>query len=181
MGQGEGLNIRRGAAHLALEATAEGGQIGSGSQTKPNTMLFDEIRLPANLHMAWQRVRQNKGSAGIDGITVDDYPKWAQAHWQNVKRGLEQGYYCPQPVKRVEIPKPNGGIRLLGIPTVNDRLIQQAIVQRLQPVIDLIFSAHSYGFRPYRSAHQAIKAVQPYQSETPLRRGYRPVEILRPG
>jgi len=142
-----------------LEAQAEGGQTGSEPQTKP-MMILEEILLPANLHMAWQRVRQNKGSAGIDGITLDDYPKWAKTHWQNIKRGLERGYYCPQPVKRVEIPKPNGGIRLLGIPTVNDRLIQQAIVQRLQPVIDPTFSEHSYGFRPYRSAHQAIKAVQ---------------------
>lgn len=122
--------------------------------------LFEEILLPANLHMAWQRVRQNKGSAGIDGITLENYPSWAKAHWQNIKRGLERGYYIPQPVKRVEIPKPNGGIRLLGIPTVNDRLIQQAIVQRLQPIIDPTFSEHSYGFRPYRSAHMAIKAVQ---------------------
>ena len=123
-------------------------------------MLFEDILHPENLHRAWKRVRQNKGSAGIDGITLDDYPQWAQAHWLNIKRGLERGYYCPQPVKRVEIPKPNGGIRLLGIPCVNDRLIQQAITQCLQPIIDPTFSEHSYGFRPNRSAHQAIKAVQ---------------------
>lgn len=125
-------------------------------------MLFEDILHAENLHRAWKRVRQNKGSAGIDGITLDDYPKWAQAHWQNIKQGLERGYYCPQPVKRVEIPKPNGGIRLLGIPCVNDRLIQQAITQCLQPLIDPTFSEHSYGFRPHRSAHQAIKAVQSF-------------------
>jgi RNA-directed DNA polymerase len=122
--------------------------------------LFDEILLPANLHLAWQRVRKNKGSAGCDGISLDDYPRWAQVHWGNIKRGLHAGIYCPQPVKRIEIPKPNGGIRLLGIPCVNDRVIQQAIMQQLQALIDPTFSDHSYGFRPKRSAQDAIKAVQ---------------------
>lgn len=122
--------------------------------------LFEEILLPANLHLAWQRVRRNKGSAGCDGISIDDYPQWAQAHWSNIKRGLQTGIYCPQPVKRIEIPKPNGGIRLLGIPCVNDRVIQQAIMQHLQALIDPTFSDHSYGFRPKRSAHHAVKAVQ---------------------
>jgi RNA-directed DNA polymerase len=122
--------------------------------------LFDEILLPANLHLAWQRVRKNKGSAGCDGVSLDDYPRWAQAHWGNIKRGLHAGNYCPQPVKRIEIPKPNGGTRLLGIPCVNDRVIQQAIMQHLQALIDPTFSDHSYGFRPKRSAHHAIKAVQ---------------------
>ena len=105
-------------------------------------------------------MKQNKGAAGVDGLTVDQYLPWANAHWVNVNRGLEQGYYCPLPVKRVEIPKPNGGLRLLGIPGVNDRVIQQAISQILQPIIDPDFSDHSYGFRPNRSAHQAVKAVR---------------------
>ena len=122
--------------------------------------LFEEILLPANLQLAWQRVRRNKGSAGCDGISIDDYPRWAKAHWGNIKRGLHAGIYCPQPVKRIEIPKPNGGIRRLGIPCVNDRVIQQAIMQHLQALIDPTFSDHSYGFRPKRSAHHAIKAVQ---------------------
>jgi RNA-directed DNA polymerase len=88
------------------------------------------------------------------------YLAWAKVHWRNVNRGLEQGYYCPLPVKRVEIPKSNGGIRLLGIPGVNDRVIQQAITQCLQPIIDPDFSEHSHGFCPNRSAHHAVKSVQ---------------------
>lgn len=122
--------------------------------------LYEEILHPANLHMAWQRVRQNKGCAGCDGITIDDYPWWAKVHWGNIKRGLQKGHYIPKPVKRIEIPKSNGAKRLLGIPCVNDRVIQQAITQRLQSLIDPTFSEHSYGFRPHRSTHQAIKAVQ---------------------
>lgn len=122
--------------------------------------LYEEILHPVNLHMAWQRVRQNKGCAGCDGITIDDYPWWAKTHWADTKRGLEKGYYIPKPVKRIEIPKSNGTKRLLGIPSVNDRVIQQAITQRLQNIIDPTFSEHSYGFRPHRSTHQAIMAVQ---------------------
>ena len=106
-------------------------------------MLLEQILAPENLLQVWKRVKQNKGAAGIDGMTVDNYLEWAQAHWETVNRGLEQGYYCPLPVKRVEIPKPNGGVRLLGIPSVNDRLIQQAITQCLQPIIDPDFSEHT--------------------------------------
>jgi RNA-directed DNA polymerase len=122
--------------------------------------LFEDIFSSNNLRMAWEHVRKNKGSAGCDGVTIDDYPYWAKAHWTGIKRGLYEGIYCPQPVRRVEIPKPTGGIRLLGIPCVNDRVIQQAIAQQLNWFIDPTFSEHSYGFRPMRSAHQAIKAVQ---------------------
>lgn len=123
-------------------------------------MLLEQILASENLQQAWKRVKQNKGAAGIDGITTEHYLDWANVHWGNVHQGLERGYYCPQPVKRVEIPKPNGGIRLLGIPCVNDRVIQQAITQCLQPIIDPDFSDHSHGFRPNRSAHHAVKAVQ---------------------
>jgi RNA-directed DNA polymerase len=122
--------------------------------------LFEDILSSNNLQMAWKQVRKNKGSAGCDGITLEAYPYWARAHWHHIKRGLTQGIYCPQPVKRIEIPKLNGGVRRLGIPCVNDRVIQQAIAQQLEWIIDPTFSVHSYGFRPYRSAHQAIKAVQ---------------------
>jgi RNA-directed DNA polymerase len=122
--------------------------------------LFEDIFSSNNLRMAWEHVRKNKGSAGCDGVTIDDYPYWAKAHWTGIKRGLYEGIYCPQPVRRVETPKPTGGIRLLGIPCVNDRVIQQAIAQQLNWFIDPTFSEHSYGFRPMRSAHQAIKAVQ---------------------
>jgi RNA-directed DNA polymerase len=130
-------------------------------------MLLEQILASENLQQAWKRVKQNKGAAGIDGLTVDHYLDWANVHWASVHQGLEQGYYCPLPVKRVEIPKPNGGIRLLGIPCVNDRVIQQAITQCLQPIIDPDFSDHSYGFRPLRSAHQTVKSVQ-----NSIRQGY---------
>jgi len=122
--------------------------------------LFEQILSSHNLRDAWQRVKQNKGAAGVDGLSIAEYPTWIHAHWDNIKTGLEQGYYCPLPVKRIEIPKPNGGIRLLGIPCINDRVIQQAICQTLQPIIDPKFSDHSHGFRPNRNAHHAVKAVQ---------------------
>ena len=98
-------------------------------------MLLEQILASDNLQRAWKRVKQNKGAAGVDGLTIDQYLDWATVHWGTVNRGLEGGYYCPLPVKRVEIPKHNGGIRLLGIPSVNDRVIQQAITQILQPII----------------------------------------------
>jgi len=123
-------------------------------------MLFAQVLSSNNLRDAWKRVKQNKGAAGVDGLTIEDYPVWIHQHWAGIYRGLQQGYYCPLPVKRVEIPKPNGGIRLLGIPSVHDRVIQQAITQVLQPLIDPDFSAHSHGFRPNRSAHDAVKSVQ---------------------
>ena len=123
-------------------------------------MLLEQILASENLQAAWKHVKQNKGSAGIDGITLDDYLPWATAHWQNIRRGLLEGHYCPLPVRRVEIPKPNGDVRLLGIPSVNDRVIQQAITQILQPLIDPDFSDYSYGFRPKRSAHHAVYRVR---------------------
>ncbi|MCP3662966.1 MAG: group II intron reverse transcriptase/maturase [Gammaproteobacteria bacterium] len=122
--------------------------------------MLEAILESENLHRAWQRVRQNKGAAGIDGISLEDYPTWARAHWLGVCRALEEGYYIPQPVRRVEIPKPGGGMRQLGIPCVNDRVIQQAIVQVLQPLIDPHFSSSSHGFRPNRSGHDAVRAIQ---------------------
>lgn len=130
--------------------------------------LLEKILTPANLRQAWLRVKQNKGVAGVDGITIETYPRWINKHWEGIKRGLEGGYYIPLPVKRVEIPKPSGGIRLLGIPSVNDRVIQQAMTQVLQPIIDPDFSDHSFGFRPNRSAHQAVRSVQGY-----IKQGYK--------
>ncbi|NOR79379.1 MAG: group II intron reverse transcriptase/maturase [Methyloprofundus sp.] len=123
-------------------------------------MLLEQILSSENLRDAWQRVKQNKGAPGVDGLTIDHYPAWINTHWPGINQGLQQGHYCPLPVKRVEIPKSNGGIRLLGIPSVNDRVIQQAITQVLQPIIDPDFSEHSHGFRPNRSAHHAVKSVQ---------------------
>ena len=110
-----------------------------------------------SLRDAWKRVKQNKGAAGVDDLTIEDYPVWIHQHWTDIHRGLQQGYYYPLPVKRVKIPKPNGGVRLLVIPSVQDRVIQQVITQVLQPLIDPDFSDHSHGFRPNRSAHDAVK------------------------
>jgi len=115
-----------------------------------------------NMQQAWKRVRSNKGAAGIDGLDIDQTAVRLRSEWPAIREQLLSGTYRPQPVRRVMIPKPDGGERELGIPTVTDRLIQQALLQVLQPVLDPTFSPHSYGFRPGRSAHQAIHAAQAY-------------------
>jgi group II intron reverse transcriptase/maturase len=111
---------------------------------------------------ALKRVERNKGAAGVDGMEVKDLSGYLKAHWKEVREALESGKYRPSPVRRVEIPKPDGGVRQLGIPTVLDRLIQQAIAQVLMPMFEAVFSPHSYGFRPGRSAHQAVQKSQEY-------------------
>jgi RNA-directed DNA polymerase len=117
---------------------------------------------PANLRKALARVRRNKGSPGVDGMSTEDLPAYLREHWARLRSELLTGLYQPQPVKRVEIPKPGGGKRQLGIPTVLDRFIQQALLQVLQPQIDPSFSSQSYGFRPGRSAHDAVCQAQRY-------------------
>lgn len=114
--------------------------------------MLEQILSEANLNRAWKQVRANQGAAGVDGITIDDFPAYIREHWPSVKQALLDGTYRPLPVKRVEIPKRSGGKRPLGIPTVLDRLIQQAILQVLQPIFDPTFSKWSFGFRPNRSA-----------------------------
>ena len=125
-------------------------------------LLMEEIVKRENLRMALRRVMQNKGGPGIDGMTVKKVSGYLKKHWPEIRGQLLAGTYQPRPVKRVEIPKPDGGIRKLGIPTVLDRFIQQAIMQVLQNYWDKTFSEHSYGFRPGRSAHQAISRSQQY-------------------
>ncbi len=115
-----------------------------------------------NLQRAWKRVRSNKGAAGIDGLDIDQTATWLRTAWPGIRDQLVAGTYRPQPVRRVTIPKPDGGERALGIPTVTDRLIQQALLQVLQPILDPTFSDHSYGFRPGRCAHDAVLAAQSY-------------------
>ena len=112
-----------------------------------------------NLAQAWKRVKANRGAAGIDGMEVGDFPAFMREHWEMLRNKLEIGSYKPSPVRRVDIPKDGGGKRPLGIPTVLDRLIQQAIAQVLTPLYDPTFSEHSHGFRPMRSAHDAIKEM----------------------
>jgi RNA-directed DNA polymerase len=130
--------------------------------------LMEEACERENCKQALARVKANKGSAGVDGMTVLQLPEHLKQHWPVIREQLLSGNYKPQPVKRVEIPKPDGGVRKLGIPTVLDRFIQQAVMQVLQRRWDRTFSEHSYGFRPGRSAHQAVAAAQKYIAE-----GYR--------
>ena len=130
--------------------------------------LMEEVCERENCKQALARVKANKGSAGVDGMTVQQLPEHLKQQWPVIREQLLSGTYKPQPVKRVEIPKPDGGIRKLGIPTVLDRLIQQAVMQVLQRRWDRTFSEHSYGFRPGRSAHQAVEQAQKYIAE-----GYR--------
>ena len=127
--------------------------------------LMEEVCERENCEQALARVKSNKGSAGIDGMTVEELPNYLKKHWPIMREQLLSGTYKPQPVKRVEIPKPDGGIRQLGIPTVLDRFIQQAVMQVLQRSWDETFSDHSYGFRPGRSAHQAVTKAQQYIAE----------------
>ena len=124
--------------------------------------LMEEVCQRSNLKKALQRVRRNKGCPGVDGMTVDDLPDYLKEHWLGIRDELLNGTYRPQPVKRVEIDKPGGGMRKLGIPTVLDRFIQQALLQVLQKLWDPTFSEHSFGFRPGRSAHQAVCRAQEY-------------------
>jgi len=130
--------------------------------------LMEEVCERENCKQALARVKANKGSAGVDGMTVPQLPEYLKQHWPAIREQLLSGTYKPQPVKRVEIPKPDGGVRKLGIPTVLDRFIQQAVMQVLQRRWDRTFSEHSYGFRPGRSAHQAVEQAQKHVAE-----GYR--------
>jgi RNA-directed DNA polymerase len=114
-----------------------------------------------NVRAAYRRVVRNGGAAGVDGMKVDELAAHCRAHWPRIREELLSGRYRPQPVRRVEIPKPGGkGVRMLGIPTVVDRLVQQALLQSLTPIFDPTFSEASYGFRPGRSAHQAVRSAR---------------------
>src|SRR5437899_5288187 len=162
---------------LALEPVGQGETPVSGYQgtepfvAKPTTespaaeQVMEEVCDRANLVRAWKRVRRNKGSPGVDGMTIDDAKDYLREHWPSIRSQLLDGTYQPQPVKRVELPKPDGGIRKLGVPCVVDRLIQQALLQVLQGRWDPTFSEYSYGFRPGRSAHQAVAQAQQYIAE----------------
>jgi len=136
----------------------------------PEQSLLEQVVDPANLECAWKQVRRNRGAPGPDGMTIKEFEPWAQTNWQSVRQQLLDGTYRPAPVRRKSIPKPNGGERLLGIPNVLDRFIQQAILQVLTPLFDPSFSDSSHGFRPKRSAHGAAK-----QAQRTIRQGYQHV------
>ena len=132
--------------------------------------LLSQALARANLVMAWKRVKANRGSAGVDGKSIAETAEDLKTHWPRIREALLDGSYRPAPVRRVQIPKPGGGMRELGIPTVTDRLIQQALLQVLQPIIDPTFSEHSYGFRPGRRARDAVLMAQRHVQD-----GYRVV------
>jgi len=134
----------------------------------PNEHLLERIFSRENMLRAWKRVKANKGASGVDGMSIAEFPSFTRGRWEDIRRSLLEGTYQPSPVLRVEIPKVDGGTRPLGIPTVLDRLIQQAIAQVLGLIFDHTFSESSFGFRPGRSAHDAVRKAREY-----IREGYR--------
>jgi group II intron reverse transcriptase/maturase len=132
------------------------------SKGKANAELWDRVWERQNLFSALARVERNGGAPGIDGMLVDELRPYLKTHWLEIRVALDQPTYQPSAVRRVEIPKPDGGVRLLGIPTVIDRFLQQAMAQALTPLFEPLFSPASYGFRPGRNAHQAIQQAQAY-------------------
>ncbi len=163
------LEEDRGEAPKGLSEGTESSRGKRGTESPAITeQLMEEVCERENCKQALRRVKANKGSAGVDGMTVQQLPEHLKQHWPAIREQLLSGTYQPQPVRRVEIPKPDGGVRKLGIPTVLDRFIQQAVMQVLQRRWDRTFSNHSYGFRPGRSAHQAVAEAQQYIAE-----GYR--------
>ena len=152
-----------GRGEAASEAVSDEATLARHAQTDCGAGdLLGQALARENMARAWKRVKANKGSAGVDGRTVQDTGEYLKQAWPDIRRRLLDGSYRPEPVRRVGIPKPGGGMRELGIPTVVDRLIQQALLQVLQPLIDPTFSEHSHGFRPGRSAHGAVLEAQQY-------------------
>ena len=129
------------------------------------SMLMEEVARRENMKAAHKRVVRNAGAPGVDGMTVEELEPYCREHWPRIREELLSGTYTPQPVRRVDIPKPDGkGMRMLGIPTALDRMIQQALLQVLQPVFDPTFSEDSYGFRPGRSAHNAVARAREHMA-----------------
>lgn len=127
--------------------------------------MLEKILSNENIRLAKKRVYANKGASGVDGVTVQELDEYMAQNWEGIKKQIRERRYRPQPVLRVEIPKPNGGVRKLGIPTVVDRTIEQAIAQVINPIFEPLFSDHSYGFRPNRSCEQAIRKLLEYFNE----------------
>ena len=173
------LDLFRTASEAALCPGATGADgIPSGAREESQTLaaamqgralacedLMERVAALGNLHRAMKAVRRNKGAGGVDGMTVDELEPWFAANWKALRDALLTGTHKPHPVSGVEIPKPSGGTRQLGIPTVVDRLVQQAILQVLEPLLDPTYSDASFGFRPGRSAHQALRRAQQYVGE----------------
>ncbi len=158
-GRGEALRGKR--SDEASSALCSTGRSGNDDHLL-DTLVMERVIERGNLLRALKRVQRNQGSAGVDGLTVEELPGFLREHWRVIRGQLLTGHYRPSAVRRCEIPKPGGGVRQLGIPTVLDRFIQQAVLQVLQPAIDPTFSEHSYGFRPGRRAHDAVCQAQRY-------------------
>ncbi|HWT18019.1 MAG TPA: reverse transcriptase domain-containing protein, partial [Variovorax sp.] len=150
------------ASDEACDPSHEHQGTGSAMQTAGAGTLLEAALTRENLQAAWKRVKANKGACGVDGLDIEHTQRLLQTKWPQIRQALVAGTYRPMPVRRVMIPKPDGSQRELGIPTVTDRLIQQALLQVLQPLIDPTFSEHSHGFRPGRRAHDAVKAARAY-------------------
>jgi RNA-directed DNA polymerase len=154
----------------AGSGTAAGGErqantASEGNRALATDALMEKVCERENLNRAYKKVKSNRGAPGVDGMSVDELGPWLKAHGEELIRGLLEGSHQPRAVRGIEIPKPGGGVRQLGIPTVVDRLVQQAILQVLSPLVDPTFSGSSYGFRPGRSAHQALRKAQEYVAE----------------
>ena len=147
------------AAALRARDERNAGELAAPEPSR-NEGLLERVLERANLQRALKQVKSNRGAPGIDGMSVDALPGYLRDHWWEIRAQLVSGTYRPQPVRRVEIPKPDGRMRLLGIPTVLDRFIQQAIAQVVQAQWDEHFHERSYGFRPNRSAHQSLRQLQ---------------------
>jgi RNA-directed DNA polymerase len=160
-----GLPLENRGEASKIQRSGEASTMVNGEERSGSDRLMEAVVARGNVRAALARVRANRGSPGVDGMTVEELPQYLMEHWEEVRAQLLGGAYQPKPVLRREIPKRDGGMRELGIPCVRDRLIQQAILQVLQPRFDPSFSEHSYGFRPGRSAHDAVKAAQRYVQE----------------
>jgi RNA-directed DNA polymerase len=168
--EGPNPEQEKGPTSSPIAMNPSGGAKGRRVADKPNSdeNLLEQILSRPNMVKAWERVKSNKGAPGVDNMPINDFMAFARKHWEKIRWSIFAGTYQPLPVKRVEIPKATGGTRSLGIPAVLDRLIQQAIAQVLLPIFDPHFSESSFGFRPGRSAHDAVYQVRDY-----IRMGYR--------
>ncbi|MFM7254165.1 MAG: group II intron reverse transcriptase/maturase [Betaproteobacteria bacterium] len=162
VGVAHGEAVRDPISDEANDPPREHPHTGSAKQLTGTGGLLEAALTRQNLQAAWKRVKANKGAAGVDGLDIEQTAQVIRQRWPEIRQALLQGRYRPSPVRKVLIPKPDGTQRELGIPTVTDRLIQQALLQVLQPLIDPTFSEHSHGFRPGRRAHDAVKAARAY-------------------
>lgn len=162
VGVAHGEAVRDPISDETCDPLAEHPDTGSAKSKAGTGGLLEAALTRGNLQAAWKRVKANKGAAGVDGLDIEQTAQIVRTHWSRIRQQLLAGTYRPSPVRRVMIPKPDGSQRELGIPTVLDRLIQQALLQVLQPLIDPTFSQHSHGFRPGRRAHDAVKAARAY-------------------